>query len=124
MTPSPTPDQFALLYWIVGLGMAASIASNIAMVVKTMRRTPPIDRTLQDYATKAEVQQMKCDWQTRCQEMHARCDKTFGEIFSILRAQNKEITDRLDKYHAELAQWQLGMERQIGTLEGRMDNES
>ena len=121
MTPSPTPDQFALLYWIVGLGMAASIASNIAMVFKVLRRTPPIDQTLQDYATKTELRQLKCDWQARCQEMHSRVDKTFGEIFSILRAQNKEITDRLDKYHAELAQWQLGMERQIGKLEGEME---
>jgi hypothetical protein len=81
-------------------------------------RTPPIEEeAAKTYATKAELGMLRCEWQTACRANHERVDKTFGEVFSVLRAQQESIIQKLD----EVGDWQRGMERQIGHIEGSIE---
>ena len=131
MTP-PEPDfsQYAILVFCVGLfavlGAVASVSAiykNIvlARAAKNPTRTPPIEEeAAKTYATKTELSSIRCEFSERCRINHERIDKTFIEVFSVLRAQQSEIIDKL----GEVSQWQLGVERQIGTIEGKIGNES
>jgi hypothetical protein len=135
MTP-PSPDfqQYSLMIFAVGLGACVAIVAGISTVyknivlaraVKNPARNPPSEEeAAKTYATKAELATFRCEFREQCSRNHDRVDKTLGELFSINRALTKELTDRLDKYHAALAEWQRGMERQIGHLEGKINNES
>lgn len=134
MTPQPNPDfaQFSLLIVCAGLGGLVMILSGISTIwknvtlakaVKNPPRNPPSEEeAAKTYATKTELAGFKCEMAAMCRANHERVDKTFGELFSINRNLTKELTDRLDKYHGELAEWQRSVERQIGTIEGRMDS--
>lgn len=129
----PDFQQYSMMVVLIGLGGLAMVVSAISTVIKNVAlirtarnpvRTPPIEEeAAKTYATKAELGLLRCEWQTACKMAHEKTDKTFGEIFSIMRAQNKEITERLDKYHGQLEDWQRGIERQIGKIEGSIDNQ-
>jgi len=127
---SPDFQQQALLIVALGVGGIVGIVAGISTIwknwilaksVQNPKRTPPIEEeAAKTYATKEEMHAWKCEFTERCSRNHDRVDKTLGELFSINRALTKELTDRLDKYHSELAEWQRGMERQIGNIEGKL----
>lgn len=133
------PEQLAGLIVIVGVGFLASVAGNVATIIRSFRRTPPIDQSLQEYAKrtevhalaaqsdaayarKAEFETFRDDMRRNCAATHDRADKTFGEIFEVQRSLVKEVTDRLDRNHAAISDWQRGIERQIGKLESDANN--
>ena len=128
MTP-PDPDmaQYAIMIFCIGLfavlGAVASVSAiykNIvlAKAAKNPVRTPPIgEEAAKTYATKAELGLLKCEWQTSCRANHERVDKTFGEVFGVLRSQQESIIAKL----SEVGEWQRGVERQIGFIEGKND---
>jgi hypothetical protein len=129
-----TPEQLASITVIMGVGFLASIGANIVSIVKTFRRNPPIDQTLHEfarsdelralalhsdesYARKSEFEVFRKDMQRNCSTQHSRIDQTMKEIFDIQRAMTKEVTDKLDRNYNAIAEWQRGIERQIGKLE-------
>jgi hypothetical protein len=140
-----TPETMAGFTVIMGVGFLASIGANIVSMVKVFRRNPPIDQTLTEYAKssdlksvaakaeadlkaveisagiayarRSEFEHFRAEMQQSCAANHARVDKTLGELFEIQRNMIKEFTDRLDRNHAALTEWQRGIERQIGRLE-------
>ena len=116
--------QYAILITFLGLASligavagVSTILKNISMIrsAENPARMPPMAEDLaKNYATKADLQGFKCEWQTACRSNHERVDKTFGEVFNVLRAQQAEIIDKLDG----VKEWQFGIERQIGKIEG------
>lgn len=131
---APNPDfaQFSMLIVCAGLGGLVMIVSGTSTIYKNLimartarnppRNPPSEEEAARTYATKSELTTLKCELAANCRANHERVDKTFGELFSIHRNLNKELTDRLDQYHGELASWQRSVERQIGTIEGKMIN--
>ena len=131
-----TAEQMAGFTVIMGIGFLASIGANIVSIVKNFRRNPPIDQELHlfarkdelksaidmaevSYARKAEFDVFRHEIQRSCRDNHKRVDDTLKDVFDIQRALTKEITDRLDSNFSKIAEWQRGIERQIGNLESR-----
>lgn len=106
---------------ILGVGLLASIAANIAMVVKTLRRQPPIDQTLaKDYVRRDDfdtaVERLAAD----VERIDARNECNIREVFAIMRAQAATMGDKLDAIQHDLKNWQLGISNQVGNIEGRV----
>lgn len=119
-----TFEQQSMLIVFVGLAGIIAAVSSISNVIKNYAlikasknpvRTPPMEEEIaKTYATKTELAGFRCEWQSTCRENHKQVEKTFGEVFSVLRKQQTEIIEKLDG----VKNWQLGIERQIGKLEG------
>jgi hypothetical protein len=130
MTPTPTFEHMSLLYFIVGLFAVLGAVASFTAIMKNLalwrasKKPSQEEAVVREFATKAELQGFRCEMLASCAKQHDRVDKTLGELFNINRLLNKELIERLDKYHAELGDWQRGIERQIGHLEGKIDNES
>jgi hypothetical protein len=130
MTPVPTFESQSLLVFILGLfgllGAAASATSvlkNIALW-KATKKPSSEEANLREFATKADLAAFRCEWQAVCKVNHDRTEKTFADIFNILRSQNEKLIERLDQFNANLNDWQRGIERQMGKIEGSIDHES
>ncbi len=138
--PDPDFQQTAMLVFLAGLGGLTVIVAGLSTIwknivlsraVKNPVRTPPIEEEVaKTYALKDELNSFRCEWLSACRANHDRVDsmfrtnsdrvdKTFGEIFSVLRAQQGEIISKLN----EVGEWQRGIERQIGHLEGSVEKQ-
>jgi hypothetical protein len=111
----------AAMQLILGVGLLASIAANIAMVVRTWRRQPPIDRTLAAEYVRREDFDVSVDrLETGIARIEARNEHSMREVFAIMRSQASEVAMKLDAMQHELKAWQLGVSNQIGNIEGRV----
>lgn len=99
-------------YYSIGMVLVSLIAilnlANVAVNIwaKTRRR-PPIDQTLRDYVRRDEFEKLR-------EEMRDN-DR---QIFELLRRQQTRNMESITRLSDQLAEWQRGMERQIGRIEG------
>lgn len=106
---------------ILGVGLLASIAANIAMVVRTWRRQPPIDQTLAaEYVRRGDFDVVVDRLETCISRIEIRNENSMREVFTIMRGQANEVSGKLDAMGRELKAWQLGVSNQIGNIEGRV----
>jgi hypothetical protein len=132
--PSPDFAQFSLVIFVVGLGGLVVILSGISAIYKNIvlaksvrnppRNPPAEEEAAKTYATKTELASVKCEMQTVCRANHIQVEKTHGDIFNLIRASQTENRTMMEALHKDLNAWQLGVERQIGHLEGKLENES
>jgi hypothetical protein len=126
---APTPDfqQTAFLMFMIGLGALLAILASAASIWKNMRtppRTPPSEeKALETFATKNDLATFRCEMQTSCRLNHQSVDKVHTDIFNLIRASQSENRTMMEALHKDLNLWQLGVERQIGHIEGKLANE-
>jgi t-SNARE complex subunit (syntaxin) len=123
--------QYAVLIVCIGLASIIGTVAGVSTIFKNLAlmkaakdpaRIPPLAEMLaKDYATKSELIAVRCEFSERCKANHERVEKNLSELYSLNRSLTKELTDRLDRYHSELADWQRSVERQIGNIEGRIN---
>lgn len=128
---TPSLEQQSILIVFLGLtGIIASVAavSNIVKNVAVTRasrdpaRTPPLaEEIAKIYATKAELRKFEEDQKSMCRANHMQVDKIHSDIFGLIRKTQNEIVVKLDSLSKEVGDWQRGIERQIGHIEGRID---
>lgn len=112
----------AAVQLILGLGLLASVAANIATVAKGWKRQPTIDQTLAaDYVRLSDFGRCQERCKVECARLDARQDAANREIFGALRQQNAEIGAKLDNLQSELSRWQIGISSQVGNLDGRVN---
>ena len=126
--------QYAVLIVFLGLASIIGVVAGVSNIFKNISliraaknpvRTPPMEEDLaKNYATKIELSAVRCEFFERCKSNHERVEKNLSELYSLSRSLTKELTDRLDRYHTELAEWQRSVERQIGNIEGKINNGS
>jgi uncharacterized protein YlzI (FlbEa/FlbD family) len=106
---------------ILGVGLLASIAANIAMVVRSIRREPPIDQTLaKEYVRRDDFDGVVDRLESCISRIENRNDSSMREVFAVLRSQAEQVTAKLSEFQRELKSWQLGVSNQIGNIEGRV----
>lgn len=92
---------------VVALAALAALVNYVISIVRGFRRDPPLPEELaKSYATKHEIAELKDELQA---ERH-RVDGILRQQFDLLR----ELTEKTN-------QWQLGVERMIGRIEGKVD---
>ena len=92
---------------VVGLAALAALVNYAISIVASFRRSPPLpEEVAKAYATKRELAELKDELRSE----RRRVDGIFEQQFKVLR----ELTERI-------TQWQLGVERLIGRIEGKVD---
>lgn len=114
-------DPLQVGYTVLSLLAILQLANIIFNIWSRMRRNPPIDQSLQDYARRTEL----CDYARRT-ELDAirrdtqRHEKILSEVFSDIKNNARETNARLNSLANALSEWQNGIERQIGKLENHL----
>lgn len=92
---------------VVALAALAAIVNNVVSIVRGFRRDPPLPEELaKAYATKQEIAELKLELKAE----RDRIDDIMNQQFNRLR----ELTEKTN-------QWQLGVERMIGRIEGKVN---
>ncbi|MBR2066641.1 MAG: hypothetical protein IKB52_00730 [Kiritimatiellae bacterium] len=92
---------------VVALAALAAIVNNVVSIVRGFRRDPPLPEELaKAYATKQEIAELKLELKAE----RDRIDDIMNQQFNLLR----ELTEKTN-------QWQLGVERMIGRIEGKVN---
>lgn len=89
-----------------GIILLLQVANMAVNIFAKLRRSPPIDQTLQNYVRRDEFDRLRAELDKRCEELR----KTDGKLFDQLR----EVTERN-------ASWQNGMSMQIGRLDSSVN---
>ena len=93
---------------VVALAALAALVNYVISIVHGFRRDPPLpEEVAKAYATKRELAELKDELRTE----RRRVDGILNQQFALLR----ELTEKTN-------QWQLGVERMIGRIEGKVNN--
>lgn len=127
-----TPDfaQYSVLIVFVGLASIIAAVAGVSTIIKNFAvtkaardpaRTPPLPEELAKiYATKADLATMREELKSTCRSNHEHVDKIHSDLFSLIRKTQNEIVTKLDSLAKEIGEWQRGIERQLGKIEGQM----
>ncbi len=106
---------------VVALSALAALVNyviSIARGIQKMRhadnppRTPPLPEIVaKDYATKRDLACEIGELKRELRDERARVDGIFKQLFD----QGRELTDKI-------GEWQLGIERLIGKIEGKVES--
>lgn len=128
---TPSLEQQSILIVFLGLAGILGAVTGVSTVIKNIAltraardpaRMPPLaEEIAKIYATKSELRKFEDDMKTSCRANHQQVDKVHGDLFSLVRKTQGDIITRLDILSREVGEWQRGIERQIGKLEGRID---
>lgn len=96
---------------VVALAALAAIVNNVVSIVRGLRRDPPLPEEMaKGYATKQELADEIAELKLELKAERDRIDDIMNQQFNLLR----ELTEKTN-------QWQLGVERMIGRIEGKVD---
>ena len=96
---------------VVALAALAALVNYVISIVAAFRRSPPLPEELaRDYATKRELARAIAELKEELQTERHRVDGILRQQFDLLR----ELTEKTN-------QWQLGVERMIGRIEGKVN---
>ena len=88
---------------------------NLAVnIYAKLRRSPPIDQTLQDYVRLEEFVNLR----EEMDKLRKETRENDRQIFELLRQQQTRNMESITRLSEQLSSWQRGMERQIGRIEG------
>ena len=96
---------------VVALAALAAIVNNVVSIVRGLRRDPPLPEEMaKGYATKQELAEEIAELKRELKAERDRIDDIMNQQFNLLR----ELTEKTN-------QWQLGVERMIGRIEGKVN---
>jgi aromatic ring hydroxylase len=117
--------QYALLVVCAGLASVIGVVSGVSAIWKNIvitraardpARTPPLaEEIAKTYATKAELAALRDNLNRSLDHI----DGVQSETFSLVRQTQKDIIDKIDALSQHVGEWQRGVERQIGKMEGK-----
>ena len=94
---------------VVALAALAALVNSVMSIVRGFRRDPPLpEEVAKAYATKREIAELKDELRAE----RRRVDGILNQQFELLR----ELTEKTN-------QWQLGVERMIGRIEGKVNKQ-
>ena len=103
---------------VVALAALAAIVNNVVSIVRGLRRDPPLPEELaKDYATKREISELKAEVKAE----RERIDKILAKQFDLIRSLTAENTERFNTLISSIGDWQRGVERMIGRIEGKVN---
>ena len=111
---------------VVALAALAALVSYVVSIVRgfqAMRheanppRNPPLPEELaKSYATKREIAELKQEIKGE----RERIDKILAKQFDLIRGLTDANTERFSRLESSISTWQLGVERMIGRIEGKV----
>ena len=107
---------------VVALAALAAIVNNVVSIVRGFRRDPPLPEELaKAYATKQELTSEIAELKAEIKAERERIDKIHAKQFDLIRGLTADLTERYSKLESSISSWQLGVERMIGRIEGKVN---
>ena len=111
---------------VVALAALAALVNYVLSIVRSFQemrhaenppRTPPLPEEMaKDYATKREIADLKLE----IKDERERIDKILAKQFDLIRGLTDANTERFSRLESSISSWQLGVERMIGRIEGKV----
>ena len=113
---------------VVALAALAALVNYVLSIVRGFRRDPPLPEEMaKGYATKrelaGEVEELKgeiAELKQENKEERQRVDAILKQQFDLIRKLSEDTFEKFSVLMASLKDWQLGIERMIGRIEGKV----
>ena len=116
---------------VVALAALAALVNYIMSIVRGFQemrhaenppRNPPLpEEVAKAYATKRELAEEIAELKGELKVERERVDKILGKQFDLIRGLTAETTERYNRLESSISSWQLGIERLIGRIEGKVN---
>ncbi len=103
------PDYVTLGAVMVAIYFLLQVASLVVSIWQRTRRSPSVDVSLQEYVRRREFEE-------HCK----RNEDVTGQLFDLLREQQREMVHGVEGMRKDLAEWQKVISYQLGALDGRV----
>lgn len=107
--------QFDITMLIAFFSLIISMIVCIVYIITAFRPKEPV-------ATQEELDRFRCRMEEKCTDKHRAVAKQFEDLYNMDRSRTKEITNKIDQLKNALNGWQLGISRQLGNHDGRLEN--
>ena len=103
---------------VVALAALAALVNYVISIVNSFRRDPPLSEEMaKGYATKREIAELKQE----IKDERQRVDAILKQQFDLIRKLSEDTFEKFSVLMASLKDWQLGIERMIGRIEGKVN---
>lgn len=126
--------QDSMLYLIIigaGVVVIAAVSAIVNNVISSVRgfqkmrtaenppRNPPLpEEVAKEYATKREIAELKQE----IKDERKRVDTILNQQFELIRKMSDENAKSYNSLKSSIGEWQLGIERLIGKIEGKVES--
>lgn len=117
---------------VVALAALAALVNYVISIVRGLQemrhaenppRNPPLPEELaKSYATKRELTAVVAALKQEIKDERLRVDSILKQQFDLIRGLTAENTKRYSRLESSIKEWQLGIERLIGKIEGKVEN--
>lgn len=117
---------------VVALAALAALVNYVISIVRGFQemrqaenppRNPPLPEELaKAYATKKELANEIAELKDELKGERERVDKILSKQFDLIRGLTAETTERYNRLESSISSWQLGIERLIGKIEGKVES--
>ena len=106
---------------VVALAALAALVNYVVSIVRGFSRNPPLPEEMaREYATKRELAGEIADLKQELKEERQRVDAILKQQFDLIRKLSEDTFERFSVLMSSLKEWQLGIERMIGRIEGKV----
>ncbi|MGN0832611.1 MAG: hypothetical protein ACI4RD_03035 [Kiritimatiellia bacterium] len=114
-------EYVALGTVVVALAALAALVNYVISIVRGFSRTPPLAEELaKSYATKRELAGEIAELRQENKEERQRVDTILKQQFDLIRSLTADNAERYNTLMESIREWQLGIERMIGRIEGKV----
>ena len=116
---------------VVALAALAALVNYVMSIVRgfqemrhaeTPPRNPPLpEEVAKAYATKQELANEITELKDELKAERERIDKILAKQFDLIRGLTDANTERFSRLESSISSWQLGVERMIGRIEGKVN---
>ena len=107
---------------VVALAALAALVNYVLSIVHGFRRDPPLPEELaKGYATKCELAEEIAELKQELKDERQRVDAIQKQQFDLIRKLSEDTFEKFSVLMASLKDWQLGIERMIGRIEGKVN---
>lgn len=112
---------------VVALAALAALVNYVVSIVRGVQemrhavnppRNPPLPEEMaRSYATKRELAELKQE----IKDERSRIDGILKQQFDLIRELTADSNERFTRLESSINEWQLGVERMIGRIEGKVE---
>ena len=116
---------------VVSLAALAALVSYAVSIVRgfqemrradTPPRNPPLPEEIaKSYATKRELAAEIAELKREIKDERVRVDSILKQQFDLIRGLTADSNERFTRLESSINEWQLGVERMIGRIEGKVE---
>ena len=116
---------------VVALAALAALVNYVVSIVRGVQevrhaanppRNPPLPEEMaMNYATKLELAGEIAELKQEIKDERSRIDGILKQQFDLIRGLTADSNERFTRLESSINEWQLGVERMIGRIEGKVE---